>query len=65
MIDITELVTEPHGAKPITVDHSMDNGNHITGITAWMLTSAVISRLSEVMEDDQISQKLRTVTGGS
>ena len=32
-------------------------GNHITGITAWMLNSAVKSRLSDVMEDDQTSRK--------
>ena len=52
-------ITERSPSRTITARINM---NHITGITAWMLNSAVISRLSDVMEDDQTSRKLQTVT---
>ena len=55
-------ITERSPSRTIT---ARINSNHITGITAWMLNSAVISRLSDVMEDDQTSRKLQTVTEGS
>ena len=54
-------ITERTPSRTITARINM---NHITGITHWMRNSAVTSRLSDVMEDDQTSRKLQTVTEG-
>ena len=49
-------ITERSQSQTIT---ARIDGNHIAGIKAWMLNSAVISRLSDVKEDDQTSRKLQ------